>query len=375
MCMQARYPSLIWNAFNQNRNTVNDNNHYKDLVDRVTHARRARESLRIMGSGSKQFYGRSVSGTTIDMRDYRGIIAYEPTELYITVRAGTPVREIETRLMEQGQMLAFEPPHYGDGATIGGVVATGLSGPRRPYTGSVRDYVLGIKCLSGHGEILNFGGQVMKNVAGYDVARLMTGALGTLGILLEITLKVWPRPEQELTLSGKMKFDQAIQSMNTWAGKPLSLSAACYDGERLHIRLSGKSSAVAVAAKQLPLQPDPAGADFWEKLREQQLDYFNDERPLWRLSVPTTTGKPDLSGEWLIDWGGAQRWLRSEDKPAVIFSEAKKQGGHAMLFRGGDRTEDVFQPLPASLMQLHLNLKQKFDPDRIFNRGCLYRDI
>ncbi len=307
------------------------------------------------------------------MRSCSGIIAYEPTELFITVCAGTPVREIETLLAEHGQMLAFEPPHYGNDATIGGIIATGLSGPRRPYTGSVRDYVLGIKCLTGLGEVLNFGGQVMKNVAGYDVSRLMTGALGTLGILLEVTLKVWPKPEQELTLSGNMDFDHAIRSMNTWAGKPLPLSAACYDGERLRVRLSGKSSAVTAAAKQLPLDTEPA--DYWNKLREQQHAFFNDAKSLWRLSVPATTGPMNLSGDWLLDWGGAQRWLKTEETDVKVRECATSAGGHAVLFRGGDRQGNVFQPLPPVLMQLHLSLKQKFDPDRILNRGRLYPDL
>ncbi|MGH8119627.1 MAG: glycolate oxidase subunit GlcE, partial [Gammaproteobacteria bacterium] len=283
---------------------------YQDYRERIQSATASGRPLVIRGGGSKDFYGRAVTGEVLNTRSCAGIISYEPSELVLTAHAGTPLREIQETLAARRQMLAFEPPAFAGAATLGGVVACGLSGPRRPYSGSVRDYVLGVKCMNGRGEIMNFGGQVMKNVAGYDVSRLMAGALGTLGLLLEISIKVQPVPEQEMSLAGKTDFATALHLMNSWAGQSLSLSAACYDGENLHVRLSGKRSAVSAAGTKLGVvdrEDDPA---FWQGLRELQLPFFRpDGRQLWRLSVPATTPALALSGDWLMDWGGAQRWL------------------------------------------------------------------
>lgn len=355
--------------------SVNISNLYQELGERVIAASNSGQPLIIKGGGSKQFYGRNVTGEVINIRSCSGIIAYEPTELVITAYAGTPIREIENTLAERGQMLPFEPPGFGDYATLGGTVACGLSGPGRPYAGGVRDYVLGIKCLTGKGEILTFGGQVMKNVAGYDVSRLMTGALGTLGIILEVSIKVLPQPEYEIALTRKIDFNTALSHMNAWAGKSLSLSAACYHDGQLDIRLSGKKTAVASARKILAMEESDTGLDYWRQLREQQLAFFKDTKPLWRLSVPSTTGNMDLAGEWLIDWGGAQRWLKTDEPVDKLRRVTEQAGGHATLFRGGDHDGEVFQPLKPALMQLHLRLKQVFDPDRILNRGRMYHDF
>ena len=332
--------------------------------------------LIIQGGGSKNFYGRIVTGEIIDTRFCSGMISYEPSELVLTALAGTSLREIEHALAGKKQMLAFEPPAFAGTATLGGVVACGLSGPRRPYVGSVRDYVLGVKCMNGKGEVLKFGGQVMKNVAGYDVSRLMTGAMGTLGLLLEISVKVQPVPEYELSLSGRMDFNTALNAMNSWAGKSLSLSASCYDGKYLHVRLSGKHSAVIVSRNKLaqPVAEDEPG--YWQRLREQQLPFFqSDGRHLWRLSVPPTTPALELSGDWLMDWGGAQRWLQTTEPPEKIRLITQQAGGHATLFRGGDRSRDVFHPLAPGVRDLHSRLKLAFDPARIFNRGRMYPDL
>lgn len=347
------------------------------LKERILSAASADTPLVIRGGGSKDFYGRAASGEVLDTRLCSGIVSYEPSELVLTALAGTPLQEVESALAEKKQMLAFEPPRFGAAATIGGVVACGLSGPRRPYAGSVRDYVLGVQCMNGRGEILKFGGQVMKNVAGYDVSRLMTGALGTLGLLLEVSLKVQPMPEHELSLAGNADFATALRWMNVWAGQPLPLSAACHSEETLRIRLSGNRNAVVAAARSLvkvvAAEEDPV---FWRELREQQLPFFqNSSRPLWRLSVPPATPALEIRGDWLCDWGGAQRWLRSEESPARIQMVTQQAGGHATLFRGGDRHGSVFQPLAPALHALHARLKLAFDPARVLNRGRMYPDL
>ena len=349
---------------------------YQEYRERVLSAVATGTPLVIRGGGSKNFYGRVVTGEIIDTRSCSGIISYESSELVLTARAGTPLREIEQVLAGKKQMLAFEPPACADTATLGGVIACGLSGPRRPYAGSVRDYVLGVKCLTGKGEVLKFGGQVMKNVAGYDVSRLMTGAMGTLGLLLEISIKVQPVPESELSLSGHMDFDTALNAMNSWAGKSLSLSASCYDSADLHVRLSGKFSAVTAARKKLELVSTEDEPGYWQRLREQQLVFFrSDGRQLWRLSVPSTAPMLELSGDWLLDWGGAQRWLRTTEPPEKIRLITQQAGGHATLFRDGDRSGEVFHPLAPGVRDLHMRLKLAFDPARILNRGRMYRDL
>jgi glycolate oxidase FAD binding subunit len=347
----------------------------EQLVKQVQAAAAAGAPLRIRGGGGKAFFGRAIAGEPLDVGSYASIVNYESTELVITARAGTRLDEIEAALAERDQMLAFEPPRFGGTATLGGTVACGLSGPRRPYAGAVRDYMLGVRCLNGRGEILRFGGEVMKNVAGYDVARLMAGALGTLGVLLEVSLKVLPRPACEVALAVEMSEAEAIARMNAWAGEALPISGACFDGQRLHIRLSGTEAGVQAAGKRLGLSPDPAGLAFWEMLREQQLEFFQSGAVLWRLSVPATAPPLELPGRQFIDWGGAQRWWISDAAPDVIRSAAARAGGYAVRYRGGDRENGVFHPLPQALHRLHQRLKDAFDPQRIFNRGILYPDL
>ena len=345
------------------------------LQQRVREAAARGEALRVTGGGTKDFYGRRTAGEPLAVGGHRGILEYEPTELVITARAGTPLAEIEAALAGQHQMLAFEPPHYGPGATLGGAIACGLSGPRRPYAGAVRDFVLGVKILTGRGEILHFGGQVMKNVAGYDLSRLMAGAMGTLGILLEVSLKVLPQPDEEITLARQSTEGEAIELMNRWAAQPLPLSAACYDGEVLHLRLSGTANGVRAARAQIGGEPVADSAEFWARLREQRHGFFTGDAPLWRVCVPPGAPPLPLAGKWLLDWGGAQRWLRGEDPPERIRRSAEQARGHALLFRGGDRDSEVFHPLPAPLLALHRRLKAAFDPQRILNPGRMYRDL
>lgn len=350
------------------------------LRQAVLDALAANTPLAIVGRGSKAFYGRRTpeQGIPLETAGHRGIVSYEPTELVLTARAGTPLAEIEALLAEHGQMLAFEPPHFGEGATLGGAVAAGLSGPRRPYAGSVRDCVLGCRMIDGKGEILSFGGQVMKNVAGFDLSRLMVGALGTLGVLLEISLKVLPRPECERTFVFPMAGTEAIEAMNRWCGEPWPISGLANDGSWTFLRLAGAERAVEAAHRKLGGDPAADGPGFWHRLKEQRGRFFQFPplgRNLWRLSLAPATAELDLPGHWFYDWGGAQRWLRSDASAQTVFDAAGRVGAHAALFRGDSGDGDVFQPLPPNLKALQLKLKRAFDPRGLFNPGRLYEDL
>jgi glycolate oxidase FAD binding subunit len=335
----------------------------KDLAEQV---RAARGPLAIVGSGSKRFYSGTVHGTMLDVTGHRGIVEYEPTELVITARAGTSLKDIERALAEKGQMLAFEPPHFGDGATLGGTIACGFSGPRRPFAGSARDFVLGTRIVNGKGEVLCFGGKVMKNVAGYDISRLMAGSLGTLGVILDLSLKVLPCPAAETTLGFEESAANAIAKMNRWAGQPLPLSAAAHIGETMYVRLSGAESAVGAARKRLGGEVVENGELFWEEVREHRQIFFQGSEPLWRLSVPPATATLDLPGNWLIDWGGAQRWLVSGAPEANIRSVAAKAGGYAKVFRNSPLACDSLTQLDPIARALQARIRQAFDPNGVF---------
>lgn len=372
----------------------------QDIIDQLAHAIREavnrQTPLCIRGGGSKDFYGGPLRGESLSTAAYRGVVDYEPTELVVIARAGTPLAEMEAILREKGQMLAFEPPHFGslpspltplpgtgEGndlsaapnmgmATLGGAIAAGLSGPRRACAGAVRDFMLGVRMLDGKGSDLRFGGRVMKNVAGYDISRLMAGSLGTLGVILEASLKTLPLPAAEFTLRREQTQAEAIALMNEWAGKPLPLSATCHIGNMLYVRLSGASAAVRAAREKLGGEDVADGASFWRALREQQLDFFTSPEPLWRLSIKSTSTPLSLPGQQVIEWGGALRWLRTTADAQTIREAAARCGGHATLFRGGDKTPGVFHPLPPAMMKLHQRLKQAFDPAGILNPGRMY---
>ena len=345
------------------------------LQERVKAAAETGTALSVQGNNTRSFYGRGTQGETVSVSDHRGVIDYTPSELVISARAGTRLSELESVLRQEGQMLAFEPAHFGEGATLGGTIACGFSGPRRPYAGAARDFVLGANCVSGTGEWLRFGGQVMKNVAGYDVSRTLTGSMGTLAILTDIHLRVLPMAETEVTLQLACDAASALDTCNRLAAQPLPLSAACQLDDRLLIRLSGMQEGVQAAIDEIGGEVLDDATQFWLQLREQQLPFFADPRPLWRIAVAPATAPLALEGDTLIDWGGAQRWLKSDQPAETIRAVTAATGGHATLFRGGDHGGDVFQPLTAALLSLHQRLKQAFDPAGILNPGRMYRQL
>lgn len=400
----------------------------------VQEAHRAARPLRIIGGGSKAFYGRAVAAgaTPLSIAAHHGVAHYDPAELVLTARAGTPLAVVEELLAAENQMLGFEPPRFGGGdgsgagdgdggygsaagdgdgdggntgrGSIGGAVAAGLAGPRRPYTGAVRDFVLGVKIVSGRGETLRFGGEVMKNVAGFDLSRLMAGALGTLGVLLEISLRVLPRPAAQQTL--RLEHAEpaaAVALFNRLAARPLQLSAAAWHLGETRIRLSGSDAGVARAAAIIGGEADPAGGEFWRRLRDHELAFFAAAPELLRVSLPPASAwAPPDSAAQLIDWGGAQRWLAADDANGVqeLRATVAQHGGHVTRFRrggdgdglgpgdlgdGGDgdnggpgdprnNPAEIFHPLPAPLYQLHRRLKRAFDPAGILNPGRLHPD-
>lgn len=351
------------------------------LIDRVHSARAAGAQLDIRGGGTKAFYGETPQGEPLDTRILEGISSYEPTELVVTARCGTSLAELEAALADEGQCLPFEPPHFAPGSTVGGMVAAGLAGPARASVGSVRDFILGATLLNGRGEVLSFGGQVMKNVAGYDIARLLAGSLGTLGVILEVSLKLLPVAPATATLRFQMSQGDALVQLNRWCGQPLPLNASAWWDGTLLVRLRGAYAAVQSAISTMGgelIAPELA-TPFWNGLRDQTDEFFgraaaaiDGGAALWRLSVPQTTAPLPLAGEQLIEWHGAQRWLCSAMKPAALREVVARAGGHATLFIAKDRSAGVFSPLRSPLDRIHRELKKAFDPHGIFNPGRLY---
>ena len=361
----------------------------QQLQQQIQDAYEQASALCIVGGNSKNFYGHKVSAETLNVSGHRGVLSYEPTELVITARAGTPLKEIEKLLDDNGQMLPFEPPAFGENATIGGTIACNLSGPRRAYAGAARDYLLGCKLINGKGEILSFGGEVMKNVAGYDVSRLMAGAMGTLGVLLEVSLKVLPKAELENTQLFHCTYAEAIAQMHAWSQTPLPLSATSFHDSILRVRLAGATKAVKAAVQTIGGESMDNAARYWHELKEQQLDFFTTDKPLWRISLASdnTSFAGDIGldeNDFLDEWGGALRWLKRDVPAEKIQAAAAAVDGHAVLFRddssrGGLQQPvsqlDIFQPLTPGLLRIHKNLKQAFDPKNILNPGKLYREL
>ena len=353
------------------------------LIDRVRAARADKTPLNITGGNTKAFYGEAPVGAPLDIRPLAGISSYEPSELVVTVRGGTPLAELEAALAEQGQCLPFEPPRFGSGSTVGGMVSAGLAGPARAAVGGVRDYVLGATLLNGRAEVLSFGGQVMKNVAGYDVSRVLAGAMGVLGVVCEVSLKVLPVPVASATLRFDLDEVTALKQLNTWGGQPLPINASAWWSGTLVLRLSGAAAAVQAAIARLGGERvDPAlAAGFWAGMRDHSDEFFAAAHTavasgatLWRLSVAQTASPLALPGEHLVEWGGGQRWVVTTAPATTLREAAVRAGGHATAFRGspaGGGGSPVFAPLSAPLARIHREMKTAFDPDRIFNPGRL----
>ena len=366
------------------------------LIERIRAAGESGTPLCIRGDGTKDFYGEAPSGELLDTTELCGISSYEPTELVVTARCGTPLAELEAALAEKGQCLPFEPPHFtGDtpeattqGGTVGGMIAAGLSGPSRAAVGAVRDYVLGATLLNGRGEVLSFGGQVIKNVAGYDVSRLLVGSLGTLGVIAEVSIKVLPVAPATTTLRFDRDAADALAQLHQWGGQPLPLNASALWNGMLVVRLRGAAAAVQAATAQFQaLGGEVIGHDladpFWAGLRDHRDEFFVAAHAavqaggaLWRLSVPQTTPVLALPGTPLIEWAGGQRWCVTPnvlpETVAHLREITRRAGGHATLYRSRDKSAGVFAPLTSPLDRIHRELKRSFDPHGVFNPGRLY---
>jgi FAD/FMN-containing dehydrogenase len=353
------------------------------LIDQVVVANNARAPVQICGGNTKAFYGGVPRGELLDTRELRGITSYEPTELVVTALAGTALSDLEAELTGSGQCLPFEPPRFAPGGTVGGMVAAGLAGPARPSVGGLRDHLLGVSVLNGAGETLTFGGQVMKNVAGYDVSRVLAGSMGILGLICEVSLKVMPVAAATATLSFEMDQATALRELNRWAAQPLPISASSWHGDVLRVRLSGAQAAVTSVRQRLggvELEPLAAG-EWWRDLRDQRHAFFDvggalaRGEALWRVSVADTTPPLPLAGEQFVEWGGALRWLRGDVPAAEVRAAAAAAGGHATLFRSADKSCGAFTAPSAPLLAIHRRLKQSFDPAAIFNPGRLYAEL
>lgn len=333
-----------------------------------------KQPLQIKAGNTKPFYGRNIQGDTLSLASHTGILEYEPSELYITARSGTSLLEIEQAIADQNQILPCEPPHFGAAATLGGMVACGLAGPRRINAGNVRDCILGIEILNGKGELLKFGGKVMKNVAGYDVSRLMCGALGTLGVIMSVSLRLLPKPPCEQTIALTMNSATAISKMNQWANTPMPISATFYDGNKLYVRLSSSVSAVEACKKEIGGAQIEEHEIFWTRIKEQIHSFFSSNMPLWRITVPPNTDTLNIPGVSVMEWNGALRWYKSDAEENTIRSEAERIGGNANLFKGSV-TDQIFHPIPEPSMQLHKKLKQALDPAGILNPGKMFAEL
>lgn len=342
----------------------------KDFIEQIRAAIDANSPLCIQGNGSKRFYGNTCSASPLTTSGHQGIISYQPEELVVTARAGTSIREIQATLAEKGQVLAFEPPDFAPGGTLGGMIAAGFSGPARPWRGSLRDALLGISLINGKGESLKLGGEVIKNVAGYDASRLMAGAFGSLGLIVEASVRTIPAPEMTVTRAISMDAASGLLEMQRIGRSPLPVSGAAWHQGTTYLRFSGNSAGVQAAIAQIGGKTIENN-EFWDTLNNHQLTFFRDQ-PVWRLSLPPATAHLDLPGDQLIDWGGAQRWLIADEHDASIPAIASNNGGHAVIFRGGEPRP---QTLPDSLARLHQNLKNAFDPQRIFNPERVYQDL
>jgi glycolate oxidase FAD binding subunit len=352
------------------------------LVERVRAASSSQTPLRIVGGDTKSFYGRPVAGETLELTGHYGVLRYDPAELVITARGGTLLADIEALLARHGQQLPFEPPSFGPMATLGGTIAAGLAGPARIARGPVRDYVLGTRLLTGDGRVLKFGGEVMKNVAGYDVSRLLAGSLGILGVLLEVSLKVLPVARDRRTLRRRVDAQGVIGLLGAVVQHGVPITGSFWSADELYVRLEGSPAGLDEVAPTIggDLLDESAAASFWHGVREQTHPYFASARPLWRLSLPATAAGAALlrADRVAFEWNGAQAWLSGVARQTIDLI-TRTTGGHATLFRRGNAdhgtTGEVFAPLPAAMLDLHRTVKRVFDPAGILNPGRMYADL
>ncbi len=375
MYIEGKNASLIFQDFrdsNQKLSMQDMDSIILDLRDQLAKAKESGETIRIRGGGSKDFYGLSKQGKTLETTALSGIIEYEPTELVLTAYAGTPLSEIEAALAQNNQMLPFEPPYFGENATFGGCIATGLSGPRRATMGAVRDFVLGVRILDGNGKDLSFGGKVMKNVAGFDVSRVLTGSNGTLGLILSASVKVLPKPEVEKSVCFVTSEKEAIVKMNEIAGLPVPLSGSCFDGEKLVIRLSGAGAAVRAGIERI-------GGDgfndqnFWDEVKEQRHPFFRKTGTLIRLSI-NSASPPIENEQTFLEWNGSLRWLWGSRDLDHYQEIAKARGGNASIFRS-DTTCTEIMKLSRPMMRLQEKVKQSLDPHGLFGKNRMFKEF
>ena len=362
---------------------ITNNDISQQLQQQVKDAIESKQPIFIHGGNSKQFYGNPVKATPLDVSPHTGVVDYEPTELCITARAGTLLSDIEVLLAANNQVLPFEPPHYfndklaSDTATIGGAIAAGISGPRRAYTGSVRDAILGVQIINGEGEIVTFGGQVMKNVAGYDLSRLMVRSQGTLGVILNVSIRVLPKPSHETTLVLQISQEQALQKCQDLRREQYPITATTWINNQLYIRLSASLETIENSKQKLSPLEFEGGKEFWQSIRDHHHEFFNNrDKPLWRFSLPAATKVFSQNEfEQLIEWGGAQRWVHSNTPENIIRSIAKSHKGYATLFQCEKAECPRFTVLEPALLQLHKSLKNKMDPHAIFNPNRIYQGL
>ena len=352
------------------------NDFKKDLVATIQQANANKKALNLVGNETKEFYGREPVGEKLCLREYSGLVEYQPTELVLTARSGTLLTDINSTLADNGQILGFEPPIFSGKATLGGTIATGLAGPRRPYSGSVSDFILGVKILNGKGEIVSFGGQVIKNVAGFDISRLMAGSLGCLGVILEVSMKVVPKAEKETTIIFDNHSQKAfIELMKSLALKPLPISASSWFNNQTRIRISGTRSGVQSAIDEIGGDKIDTNEDYWQSLKNYKHEFFDSKKAIIRGSLPQGCDAICDDIPQLIDWGGGVRWIIDQDNRSNFLSELDRHGGYATVFRNGDRSDEVFSKLPEELMKYHQRLKREFDPNGIFNPGRMYKGL
>jgi glycolate oxidase FAD binding subunit len=342
------------------------------LAEQVRAASADRRALRIVGGDTKAWYGRAPHGERLELAVHRGVIDYDPCELVLTARAGTPLSEIEALLAQNRQRLGFEPPRLGPASTIGGVIAAGLAGPARPFAGAPRDHLLGARVLDGRGRALRFGGTVFKNVAGFDAFRLMCGAMGTLGVLLDVSIRVMPAPAESRTRLFDLDWPASQAMLTRLLRAAWPIDGAVHDGARLAVRLSGAVDGVGEAERAIG--GEAGEADLWSAVRDMASPLLRAPR-LWRLSVPRTAQLDPLPGPAVVDWAGSQVWVASDAPTERMRALAATAGGHATLFRGAAPGEDVFTALPPAMLGLHARLKAVFDPAGVFNPGRLYEGL